>query len=37
LSIMLLDNANTGMHVDFVAAPFLFTVAMMNWVKKKRS
>lgn len=37
LSIMLLDNANTGMHVDFVAAPFLFTVAMMKWVKKKRS
>lgn len=37
LSIMLLDNANTGMHVDFVAAPFLFTVAMMKWMKKKRS
>ncbi len=37
LSIMLLDNANTGMHVDFIAAPFLFTVAMMRWMKKKRS
>lgn len=37
LSIMLLDNANMGMHVDFVAAPFLFTVAMMRWMKKKRS
>ncbi|MBX2873279.1 MAG: hypothetical protein KTR30_14300 [Saprospiraceae bacterium] len=37
LSIMLLDNANSGMHVDFVSAPFLFTVAMMRWMKKKRS
>lgn len=37
LSIMLLDNANSGMHVDFVSAPFLFTVAMMRWMKRKRS
>ena len=37
LSIMLLNNANTGMHVDFVTAPFLFTMAMMRWVKKKRA
>ena len=37
LSIMLLDSANTGMQVDFVSAPFLFTIAMMRWMKKKRS
>lgn len=36
LSILLLDNANTGMHVDFVAAPFLFTIAMMRWMKQRR-
>lgn len=36
LSILLLDNANTGMHVDFVSAPFLFTIAMMRWMKQKR-
>ncbi len=37
LSILLLNNANTGMHVDFVSAPVLFTVAMMRWIKQKRS
>ena len=36
LSILLLDNANAGMHVDFVSAPFLFTIAMMRWMKQKR-
>lgn len=36
LSILLLDNANAGMHVDFVSAPFLFTIGMMRWMKQRR-
>ena len=36
LAIMLLDSANVGMHVDFVSAPFLFTIAMMRRMKRKK-
>ncbi|MEZ5041529.1 MAG: accessory Sec system translocase SecA2 [Saprospiraceae bacterium] len=36
LAIMLLDSANVGMHVDFVSAPFLFTIAMMRRMRRKK-